>query len=194
MNGSVATRVLLLSALLLGCSGEGFDDEAGLLGAAYAAAGAPGLQGAAAGAGGAVDAGDQPSTGLNACTLLIRYELSDPALDTRGAGGGARSLGWGATEVGRVVSPVPVVEGAVVVEAAATVAVDERNPARWPRLWVEGFEEKAVPVAGLPRSRFWWDVGSRQRELLVLGAAGLELDGVECSVDVLAVELWDCAP
>jgi len=194
MNGSVEARVLLLSALLLGCSGEGLDDDAGMLGAAFAAAGAPSLQGAAAGAGGAVDAVDERSSGVNDCTLLFRYEPSHPALDTRGAAGGARSLGWGATEVGRVVSPVPVVEGAVVVEAAATVAVDERNPARWPLLWVEGFEEKTVPVAGLPRSRFWWDVGSRQRELLVLGAAGLELDGVECSIDVLAVELWDCAP
>lgn len=85
--------------------------------------------------------------------------------------------------------------GAVVVEAWTSVAVDETQPDTWPRLWVEGFEGDRKPVAGLPASRLWFDVGQRDAGGVTLRADQINgLDDTERDLNVDAVEFWECAP
>jgi hypothetical protein len=90
----------------------------------------------------------------------------------------------------RIPQPPPLVEGAIVVEAWATEAVDESMPNTWPRVYPDGRFPDAVSVAGLPVSRFWWDVGVLDWLDWIIYADRLEL----ADVNVDAVEFWECAP
>ena len=89
---------------------------------------------------------------------------------------------------------VPALDAAaVVVEAWSSVAADERYPDTWPRLWVEGFEGDAKPVAGAPVSRLWFDVGASEAGAVTLRADQINGD-TERDLNVDAVEFWECAP
>ena len=85
--------------------------------------------------------------------------------------------------------------GAVVVEAWTSVAVDETLADTWPRLWVEWHEADAKPVAGLPVSRLWFDIGEQAAGVVTLRADQINgLDDTERDLNVDAVEFWECAP
>ena len=76
----------------------------------------------------------------------------------------------GLTDWVTVPSAPALTAGAVVVEAWTSVAVDETLADTWPRLWVEGFEGDRKPVAGLPASRLWFDVGPSEAGAVTLRA------------------------
>lgn len=99
----------------------------------------------------------------------------------------------GLTDWVTVPSAPALTAGAVVVEAWTSVAVDETLADTWPRLWVEGFEGDRKPVAGLPASRLWFDVGASEAGAVTLRADQINGD-TERDLNVNAVEFWECAP
>lgn len=124
--------------------------------------------------------------------------LEEPAIEFSCATAAADWLYHGMCEDGvtdwvTVPSAPALTVGAVVVEAWTSVAVDETQPDTWPRLWVEGFEGDRKPVAGLPASRLWFDVGASEAGAVTLRADQINGD-TERDLNVDAVEFWECAP
>lgn len=171
---------------------------AGILGGASATRGAPGGAGGVLSSGGtAGDAGGDGGAG--GCWLVERIPWQDLELGSCCCCGATcdRFHGFcedGVTDTIALAAPA-LTAGAVVVEAWTSVAVDETQPDTWPRLWVEGFEGDRKPVAGLPASRLWFDVGEVAPGSLTLRADQINgLDDTERDLNVDAVEFWECAP
>jgi hypothetical protein len=139
--------------------------------------------------------------GAGGCSLVYRVTyLEEPAIQFSCATAASNWLYHGMCEDGVTdwvtVPGVPALTvGAVVVEAWTSVAVDETQPDTWPRLWVEGFEGDAKPVAGAPVSRLWFDVGPVERGTVTLRADQINgPNNLERDLNVDAVEFWECAP
>lgn len=173
-------------------------------GGAAPAGGTPAAGGDAGGAGGVLPSGGTAGDaggdgGAGGCWLVERIPWQDLELGSCCCCGATCDQFHGFCEDGvtdSIAIPVPaLVAGAVVVEAWTSVAVDETQPDTWPRLWVEWHEADAKPVAGLPVSRLWFDVGEVAPGSLTLRADQINgLDDTERDLNVDAVEFWECAP
>lgn len=208
-------------ALAAGAAGEGVGADAATGGGATGGAGAgtggapagagataggaggagavPATGGAGAGAGGVLPGGGAGGVGPVDCYLIARLPYTDLELGSCCCCGPTCDAYHGFCEDGVTdtiaISAPAMRDGAIVVEAWSSEAVDETQPDTWPRLWIEWHEADAVRVAGLPVSRFWFEVGERAAGVITLRADHINgPNDQERDLNIDAIELWECSP